>query len=80
MMSNQLRAQMSRVGDAKKALNGELGAEQQFDLGVLCSFSIPIITIVALFLLMIFVVLLNIVFWWLPFFRICFPVNVRRGS
>jgi hypothetical protein len=27
--------------------------------------------------LMIFLVLLNIVFWWLPFFRICFPIVMK---
>jgi hypothetical protein len=78
VMSNQLRAQVGRVRDAKKALDGELGQEQSFDLGVICSFSIPIITIVALLLLMIFVVILNLVFWWLPFFRICLPAAVKR--
>jgi hypothetical protein len=78
VMSNEVRAQLGRVRDAKKALDGELGEETSFDLGVICSFSIPIITIVALILLMIFVVILNLVFWWLPFFRICLPVPVRR--
>jgi hypothetical protein len=78
VMSDQLRAQLGRVRDAKAALDGELGEESSFDLGVICSFSIPIITIVALLLLMIMVALLNLIFWWLPFFRICLPVPVRR--
>ena len=77
LLSNQLRAQMDRVTDLKKALDGELGEEVACDLGVICQFSIPIITICALLLLMIFVILLNIVFFWLPFFRICLPVPVR---
>ncbi len=47
---------------------------QAVDLGLICSFSIPIITICALLVLMIFISLLNIVFWWLPFLRICFPI------
>jgi hypothetical protein len=42
--------------------------------GTVCSFSIPIITIVALILLMIFVKLLDIVFFWMPFFQVCLPV------
>jgi hypothetical protein len=42
--------------------------------GTVCSFSIPIITIVALILLMIFVKLLDIVFFWMPFFQICLPL------
>jgi hypothetical protein len=42
--------------------------------GMVCSFSIPIITIVALILLMIFVKLLDIIFFWMPFFQICLPL------
>ena len=42
--------------------------------GMVCSFSIPIITIVALILLIIFVKLLDIIFFWLPFFQICLPL------
>lgn len=39
----------------------------------ICSFSIPIVTIVAMILLMIMVSLLNIIFFWLPWIRICLP-------
>jgi len=42
--------------------------------GMVCSFSIPIITIVALILLLIFVKLLDIIFFWMPFFQICLPL------
>jgi hypothetical protein len=42
--------------------------------GMVCSFSIPIITIVALILLIIFVKLLDIIFFWMPFFQICLPL------
>ncbi|HEX4606066.1 MAG TPA: hypothetical protein VH724_18845, partial [Candidatus Angelobacter sp.] len=42
--------------------------------GMICSFSIPIITIVALILLIIFVKLLDIIFFWMPFFQICLPL------
>jgi len=77
MISRELRAQMQRVTNAKKALKGELSSAESFDLGMLCSFSIPIITICALLVLMIFIVLLNLLFWWLPFFRICFPIPLK---
>jgi hypothetical protein len=40
----------------------------------ICSFSIQIVFIVALILLMMFVVILNIAFWWMAFFKICFPI------
>lgn len=74
LISDKLRGQMERVTDLKKALDGQTGDEVQFDFGTICSFSIPIITICALFVLILFLILLNIVFWWLPFFRICLPI------
>jgi len=43
-------------------------------IGMICSLSIPIITICALLLLMIIVSLLDIIFRWMPFFLICFPL------
>ena len=30
-----------------------------------------------LIILLVFVILLNIVFWWLPFFRICLPIGLK---
>jgi hypothetical protein len=42
--------------------------------GMVCSFSIPIITICALILLIIIVALFNIIFFWLPFFKVCLPL------
>jgi hypothetical protein len=77
MISNQLRSQMGGATDLKKALDGDVGGGPGFDLGMLCSFSIPIITICAFIILMMFVILLNLVFWWLPFLRICFPVSFK---
>lgn len=50
------------------------------DFHWICGFNIPIITIVAFIVLFIFLVLLNIVFWWLPFVRICIPIPVVRGG
>jgi hypothetical protein len=49
-------------------------------LGVqmICSFSLPIITLVAMILLMIMVMLLNIVFFWLPWVKICLPFPKLR--
>jgi hypothetical protein len=45
-----------------------------FDFVWICSFSIPIITIVAFILLFIMLILLNLIFWWLPFVKICIPL------
>jgi hypothetical protein len=44
--------------------------------GLICSLSIPIITICALILLMIIVTLLDFIFRWLPFFILCFPAKL----
>jgi hypothetical protein len=45
-------------------------------LGWICGFNIPLITICAFFVLNIFLSLLNIIFFWLPFIKICIPVPV----
>jgi hypothetical protein len=52
----------------------------QGSLGVMCSLSIPIITICALLLLMIIVSLLDFVFRWLPYFVVCFPLPGFKGK
>ena len=44
------------------------------DITWICGFNIPIITICAFFVLNIFLTLLNIVFFWLPFVKICIPI------
>jgi hypothetical protein len=77
LLSDQLRAQMNRVTDLNAALKGQFADGQPVDVGLICSFSIPIITICALIVLMIFISLLNIVFWWMPFLRICFPIGLK---
>jgi hypothetical protein len=74
MISDQLNQQMQRVTGLKDLMNGQVGSPGGFNLGMICSFSIPIITICAMIVLMIFVILLNIVFFWLPFLKICFPL------
>jgi hypothetical protein len=49
-------------------------------LGVMCSLSIPIITICALLLLMIIVTLLDLIFRWIPYFVLCFPLPGFKGK
>jgi hypothetical protein len=44
-------------------------------IGMICSLSIPIITLCALILLMIMVSLLDMIFRWIPWFAVCFPVR-----
>ena len=39
-----------------------------------------IIFLVAFIVMFIFLILLNIIFWWLPFLKICFPIPVKPTS
>jgi hypothetical protein len=50
----------------------------QFGLDWICGFNIPIITLCAFIVLFIFLILLNLVFWWLPFIKICIPFPRRQ--
>jgi hypothetical protein len=50
------------------------------NIGMICSLSIPIITICALILLMIIVSLLDIIFRWMPYFVMCFPIPGLKGK
>lgn len=50
------------------------------NIGMICSLSIPIITICALILLIIIVTLFDLIFRWLPFFIMCFPVPGLKGK
>jgi hypothetical protein len=53
---------------------GKMGPCGPPAFGMICSLSIPIITICALILLIIIVMLLDLIFKWIPWFIICFPV------
>jgi len=50
------------------------------NIGMICSLSIPIVTIVALILLIIIVSLLDFIFRWIPWFVICFPILGLKGK
>lgn len=60
------------IGDGGGCKGG--GAE----IGMICSLSIPIITLCALILLIIIVSLLDFIFRWLPWFIACFPLPKRK--
>lgn len=63
-----------RDNDAASMLDGDVqhgGIEVGLDW--ICGFNIPIITFCAFVVLNIILQLLNIVFWWLPFVKICIP-------
>lgn len=82
VFTKELRNQAERVQNLtiEKLRKGESGSSPGLDIGMICSLSIPIITICALILLLIIVVLLNIVFWWLPFFKICLPIPTGESE
>ncbi|HEY2294732.1 MAG TPA: hypothetical protein VGM86_28860 [Thermoanaerobaculia bacterium] len=54
------------------------GSGLGFGLGWICGFNIPLITLCAFFVLNIFLQLLNIVFFWLPFIKICIPFPRKK--
>ncbi len=80
LMSDELRNQMSRVTSLQNLANGTIGGAGGVTLGWICSFSIPIITICAMILLFVIVIALNLVFFWIPFFKICLPVPGLKGK
>ena len=76
-MPPALRNQLARIGPG--LLKGdEPGDAGDFDIAMICAFSIQIITLVAFVVMFIFLILLNIVFWWLPFLKVCFPVPTKK--
>jgi hypothetical protein len=79
LISDELRNQMARVASLNDLASGDIGSAG-IGLGWICSFSIPIITICAFILLFCIVIALNLVFFWIPFFKICFPVPTLKGK
>jgi hypothetical protein len=60
-------------GTSMSGLMSGAGGAGPSSLSWLCGFNIPLITICAFFVLNIFLMLLNIVFFWLPMIKICIP-------
>ncbi|WP_088889351.1 hypothetical protein [Leptolyngbya ohadii] len=63
--------------DPKDVVNGEGKPGGGLDLDWICGFNIPILTFCAFIVLSLFLQLLNIVFWWLAFIKICIPFPRR---
>jgi hypothetical protein len=65
-----------------KGLSGGSSAckDPTLSIGMVCSLSIPIITICALIILIIMVTLLDMIFKWLPYFFFCFPLPKFSGK
>ena len=49
-------------------------------LGMICSLSIPIVTLCALILMMIMVALFDLIFRWIPYLFICLPIPGLKGK
>jgi hypothetical protein len=60
-------------GDPKKLAEGD-GENNPIGLAWICSFSIPAITICAFIVLSIFLALLNLIFGWLAWIKLCIPI------
>ncbi len=67
-------------GTTLSGLMNGAGGGGGLSLGWICGFNIPLITICAFFVLNIFLSLLNIVFFWLPFIKICIPIPVQSDD
>ena len=67
--------------DPLNVFKGQIEEGGSSTLNWICGFNIPLITICAFIVLTIFLILLNIVFFWLPFIRICIPIpQSKRGG
>ena len=69
----QVHFSITSVNLKKGASEDVVGEGPKLGIQWICSFSLPVITLVAMILLMIMISLLNIVFFWLPWVRICLP-------
>lgn len=70
--SAALNDKISRLS-SPDTFKGELGGSAGIGFGMICSLSIPVITLCASISLMIFISLFDIAFSWLAFIRICLP-------
>lgn len=78
-MTPELRSLMDRINTGMLdggGLSSPGGAG--WELGMICCFSLPIITLVAFIVMFIFLILLNIIFWWMAFLKICFPIPHKQ--
>ena len=71
-------ANLLNQSSAKKLLEGNASVSESPAITWICSFSIPIITICAFIVLNIILQILNLVFWWLPFVKICLPLPLKK--
>ena len=68
------------LGNPKDLLEGKPTGGGSFEVGWICSFSLPIITICAFICLNIFLSLFDLIFKWMFFIKICIPFPKRSES
>jgi hypothetical protein len=64
--------------DPKNLVKGDGSAASDDGIDWICSFNLPTITICAFIILYIFLALLDLVFMWMAFIKICIPIP-RKG-
>lgn len=74
VLPESLQNALEGIDDAVVNLMPTGRSLSELGIGYMCSFSIPIITICAFILLLVLVIVLHLVFWWIPFFKICLPI------
>lgn len=78
MLSDAMRKKMAQLTGHEQDLLEDpptIGVEPTGDgFAFICSFSLEIIFIIAFFLLLTFVIILDLFFRWIFFFRICLPI------
>ena len=67
-------ANLLNNSQSEDLMEGKSAPDSGLGIAWICSFSLPIITLCAFIVLHIFLMLLNLVFFWLPFLKICIPV------
>lgn len=75
-IANLLKSDMKKLADGEGSEDDTKGLE----LGWLCSFSIPIITLCAFIVLNIFLSLFDIIFRWMLFLKICIPIPKKKAE
>ena len=79
-LSDELQRQLSRVKSMKDLITSNIADPKAVDFGIICSLSIPIVTICALILLIIMVRILDLIFHWIPFLFMCFPMPKLKAK
>lgn len=77
LLSKELR---DRIEDAKNQEPFNLAKDPVGAGDQACSFSIPIVTLCAMILMIIIASILNIVFSWLSFLKVCVPIQIPSGD